>query len=52
MTYQQLMDVVNIAMTQLPAAPMSATANDRYSYQHPKFGKVSLTYAGRITFED
>lgn len=53
MTYQQLMDVVNMAITgNLPASTSNATDYDTAITNAAQDGNVTLDYLGRVTFED
>jgi len=52
-TYQQLMDIVNMAVTgKLPTATNDPVAYDDAIKDANNLGKVTLDYAGKIVFED
>lgn len=53
MTYQQLMDVVNMALTNsIPATTATSTDYDNAIVSANTLGSVSLDHAGRIKFQD
>ncbi len=51
-TYQQLMDVINMAVTDNPPATNSATDYDAAIIASNGDGTTSLTYDGKLTFTD
>ncbi|MDP3266988.1 MAG: flagellar biosynthesis protein FlgL [Sulfuricurvum sp.] len=53
MTYQQLMDVVNMVLTNsIPATTATSTDYDNAIASANTLGSVSLDYAGKINFQD